>query len=223
MKWQVFEDSGSVAHEACELILQAARVAISDRGLFKIVLAGGSTPQRAYRLLSQSDSQWKHWEVYFGDERCLPVEDPERNSLMAARSLTDQVGIPFDQVHPIPAELGPEEAARLYTQDVEQALPFDLVLLGMGEDGHTASLFPGHEHPQDQLVHSVHDAPKPPADRVSLSAIALGNTRQLLFLITGSNKQDTVQHWHQGKKLPISTIQSPDETQVLIDKAAMGC
>lgn len=221
MKWQVLEDSEAVAQEACQLILQAASQAISDRGQFRIVLAGGSTPERAYQLLSKAESQWEHWHIYFGDERCLPPDDPERNSDMAARTLTDHVPIPSDQVHPIQAELGAKAAAQAYEKVIGDALPFDLVLLGMGEDGHTASLFPGHELPQDALVLPVRNAPKPPPDRVSLSPEALGSCRELLFLITGAGKKTAVNAWRDGTALPIAGINTQGRARVLIDQAAM--
>jgi 6-phosphogluconolactonase len=221
MEWLVLDDTDAVAQMACELILEAASEAISKRGQFKLVLAGGSTPQHAYQLLADSDNEWQHWHLYFGDERCLPAQDPERNSVMAARTLNDNVAIPAEQVHIIPAELGPEEAARLYAQDVNQAVPFDMVLLGMGEDGHTASLFPGHKHPRDALVLPVHNAPKPPPDRVSLSPEALGSSRELLFLITGAGKKTAVEAWRDGAALPIAGISTHGRARVLIDQAAM--
>jgi len=221
MEWIVLEDAEAVARRACDEILKIAQNAIEARGRFSIVLAGGTTPERCYALLAQSESDWNHWHVYLGDERCLPVDDPERNSLMAARTLTDQVPIPSDQVHPIPAELGAEAAAQTYETILKDALPFDLVLLGMGEDGHTASLFPGHEHPQDALVLPVHDAPKPPPDRISLSPKALGSCRELLFLITGAGKQTAVKAWRDGAALPIAGISSQGRARVMIDQTAM--
>lgn len=221
MEWIVFENAEAVARRACNEILNIARDAIEARGRFSIVLAGGTTPERCYGLLAQSESDWSHWHVYLGDERCLPADDPERNSVMAARTLTEQVPIPSDHVHPIHAELGPEAAAQAYEKIIKNALPFDLVLLGMGEDGHTASLFPGHEHSLDRLVVPVHDAPKPPPDRVSLSPRALGACRELLFLITGPGKKSAVKLWRDGASLPIANISTQSHVRVLIDQSAM--
>lgn len=203
-------------------MLQAAREAISRQGRFGIVLAGGGTPERTCRLLAGSQSDWANWHIYFGDERCLEPGNPERNSVMAARSLTDRVPIPGRQVHPIPAELGPEQAALHYTEEIDDVLPFDLVLLGIGEDGHTASLFPGQKHPDGLAVLPVHHAPKPPADRISLSPDTLANCRQLLFLVTGANKQAAVERWRQGEDLPAARIMTTGRSEVLVDYPAWG-
>lgn len=222
LHWQVLENAEAVAREAVRRILKAAQQAIAERGVFRIVLAGGRTPERAYGLLAASASDWSRWEVYYGDERCLPREDPERNSVLAARALLDHVGIPTSQVHAIQAHLGPLSAARLYGAVIENMLPFDLVLLGMGEDGHTASLFPGQQHPPGELVHAVFASPKPPPERVSLSAKALGHTRELLFLITGAGKREAVAAWRRGRALPVAGIHPGGRGEVLIDRAAFG-
>jgi 6-phosphogluconolactonase len=95
-----------------------------------------------------------------------------------------------------------------------------MVLLGMGEDGHTASLFPGHQHPQDELVHAVYNSPKPPPERVSISAKALSNTRELIFLITGANKQEAVNLWRSGSDLPVAAIESENPIDIYIDSDA---
>jgi 6-phosphogluconolactonase len=95
-----------------------------------------------------------------------------------------------------------------------------MVLLGMGEDGHTASLFPNHHHDENELAHAVYNSPKPPPERVSLSAKALSNTQQLLFLITGANKQDAVKAWRTGANLPVATIVPENPIDVYIDSAA---
>ena len=219
LQWTLFDNADAVAEAACERILKLANDAIEARGIFRLVLAGGSTPEKAYQLLAQASSNWDKWEIYFGDERCLPVDDSERNSVMAARCLTSKVTIPVQQCHAIPSELGPKQAAQAYSNIVATAVPFDLVLLGMGEDGHTASLFPGHTHDLEQWTHPVFGAPKPPPERVSLSAKALGQTRSLLYLITGQSKVEAVQAWRKGDSLPVSSI-STDAGEVLFDKAA---
>ena len=221
MDWVVLKDAESVAQRARNEILAIAATAISKRGRFSIVLAGGTTPERAYTLLAQSESDWAHWHVYLGDERCLPTQARERNSVMASRTLTGIVPIPAGQVHPIPAEFGAEKAALLYENEIAPALPFDLVLLGMGEDGHTASLFPGHVHDPKRLVLPIHNAPKPPPNRVSLSYRAIEASRELLILVTGAGKQTAVRRWREGEALPISGIRSDGRARILIDRAAM--
>lgn len=218
----IYDDIQDVAEAAVVLILNAASAAISDRGAFHLVLAGGSTPQLAYRLLVNADTDWSRWQLYFGDERCLPIDDPERNSVMAQQAWLDQVTIPQSQIHPIPAELGAEQGAAAYTAVIKKAIPFDMVLLGMGEDGHTASLFPEHRHNEGELVHAVHNAPKPPSDRISLSRATLAATRQLVLLVTGSSKQVALQQWIAGKKLPVASIQPDSGIELLLDKQAAG-
>jgi len=220
LAWVRFNSVEEVAQAACQRILKIAHEAIADRGRFRLVLAGGTTPERTYRLLAGAQADWPHWHLYFGDERCLPPTNPERNSRMAEQAWIGRVDIPPPQIHPIPAELGPEQGAANYGRLISSALPFDLVLLGMGEDGHTASLFPGHRHPVNSAVVAVHDAPKPPPERVSLNAATLGNCHHLLYLITGAGKQQAVAAWRRGEPLPISQIQPMGSTEVLIDTAA---
>jgi len=219
-RWHYLETAEQVAEAACQQILNAATSAISERGKFKLVLAGGGTPEKVYRLLAESNADWANWHIYYGDERCLPADHQDRNSLMASRVLLDNVAIPANQVFTIPAERGPEQAAASYRLTVAEAGAFDMVLLGMGEDGHTASLFPGHQHQQDELVHAVYNSPKPPPERVSISAKALSNTRELIFLITGANKQEAVNLWRSGSDLPVATIEPENPIDVYIDSDA---
>jgi 6-phosphogluconolactonase len=219
-RWHHLQTAEDVAAAACQHILNAADIAISERGKFKLVLAGGSTPEKVYRLLAGSDADWGNWLIYYGDERCLPADHQDRNSLMATQVLLDKVGIPEQQIFTIPAELGPELAAARYQISVAKAGKFDMVLLGMGEDGHTASLFPGHQHPPDGLVHAVYNSPKPPPERVSISSKALGNTRELIFLITGTNKQEAVNLWRSGHDLPVAGIVTENPADIYIDSDA---
>ncbi len=222
LAWVRFNSAEEVAQAACQRILKIAREAIATRGQFQLVLAGGTTPEHTYRLLAEAKADWSHWHLYFGDERCLPSTDPRRNSWMVEQAWIGQVDIPLSQIHPIPAELGPEQGAANYSQLISSIPPFDLVLLGIGEDGHTASLFPGHHHPTGSAAVAVHDAPKPPPKRVSLSAATLGNCCHLLYLITGVSKQQAVAAWRKGEPLPISQIQPMGSTEVLIDSAALN-
>ncbi len=219
-RWQVYPDASAVAAAAAERILSTAPSAITERGAFHLVLAGGSTPQAAYRLLAGAQADWSRWHIWFGDERCLPPSDPERNSRMAALAWLERVPIPPAQVHLIPAELGPEAAAARYAATLKSALPFDLVLLGMGEDGHTASLFPGQQHPPEELVHPVHGAPKPPPERVSLGLTALAASRRLLVLVSGKAKCEAVRRWRAGEDLPVARVQCGAGVEVLLDRAA---
>lgn len=214
------ENADQVAESAYRQILDAAARALAERGRFKLVLAGGSTPEKVYRLLAKADTDWSKWHIYYGDERCLPANHSDRNSVMAKQAFLSQVAIPQDQIHTIPAELGPETGAEHYRRAVAEALPFDMVLLGMGEDGHTASLFPGHTHPKNELAHAVYNSPKPPPERVTVSARALSDTHELIFLITGKSKQEAVRGWRQGQDLPVGTITSENPVDIYIDSEA---
>lgn len=218
--WQVYPDTDALLDAAVEIIRRAE----ADSGnTFSIVLAGGQTPLGLYRRLAGETMRWDKWRVYFGDERCLPPDHPERNSLQAMRALLGHVSIPTEHVYIPPAELGPLEAASRYNAQLENAGEFDLVLLGLGEDGHTASLFPGRdpglgEEAADVLP--VFDAPKPPPERISLSARRLSRSRRVLFLVAGAGKREAVEKWRQGEQIPASQIQALHGVIVLVDKAA---
>ena len=208
-RWHNYNTTTELEQAATQTILRAAQKAISQRGAFHIVLAGGTTPRRIYETLRKADADWAAWHVYFGDERCLPPEHAERNSRMAALAWLDHAAIPRGQIHPIPAENGAEVAARSYAQIVGGIGLFDLVLLGLGEDGHTASLFPGHEPgntPDAPSAIAVFDAPKPPPQRVSLSAHRLGAAHQVMFLVTGAAKQQAITDWRNGIAIPAAAI-----------------
>ncbi len=217
---QVLADPAAVAQAAARQIVAAAAAAIAARGRFRLVLAGGGTPQAAYRLLGDAAQDWPHWEIYFGDERCLPPDHPERNSRMASDAWLARVPIPPAQVHVIPAELGAATAAAAYAATLRGAGRFDLVLLGMGEDGHTASLFPGHALDPAAVTVAVHDAPKPPPERVSLGLAALRATRAVLVLATGSGKRPALAAWQSGADLPIARACAGTPGTLLLDVVA---
>lgn len=221
-QWHSYDSATQVANAVCERILQIAEQAISERGSFKIVLAGGSTPEKIYQLLSSATTDWSKWAIYYGDERCLSANDKERNSMMASNALLAKVKIPISKVFSMPTELGAKAAAEQYRHAIANVDQFDLVLLGMGEDGHTASLFPGHQHNTEEIVHEVYNSPKPPSDRISLSAKTLANTRHLFFIVTGESKRDPVKQWKQGADLPVATIAPAVGVDIYIDSAAIG-
>jgi len=221
-RWHVCEDAAAVAVEATRRILAVAATALATRGVFRIVLAGGRTPLRTYRLLSQATADWTGWHLYFSDERCLPPDHDGRNSRAIALAWLERVPIPAPNIHLIPAELGAEAAAAAYRQPVSTALPFDLVTLGMGEDGHTASLFPDRVHPAAELTLPIHGAPKPPPDRVSLSARALSDAREIMILATSAEKRGPIAAWRAGEPLPVADIGGAGGVDVLIDRDANG-
>lgn len=172
-----------------------------------IVLAGGATPRRCYTVLRGLPVEWARVQIYFGDERCLPAGDVRRNDSMARESLLQHIALPDAQLYAIPAELGATMAATQYSEQLAETDAFDLVLLGMGEDGHTASLFP--ENPAlaaNTLAVAVFDAPKPPPERVSLSFATLNAARHKLFLVAGSGKRDALQRIARGEQLPAARI-----------------
>lgn len=220
----VLPDPAAVAVEAALLIGEAAHQAIRQRGIFRLVLAGGSTPRRAYQLLASTAQDWAKWEIFFGDERGLPADHRERNSMIAFDAWLARVAVPPAQIHVIPAERGATGAAADYARLIGSRRPFDLVLLGMGEDGHTASLFPGAPAGDDAAVIAVADAPKPPAERVSLNYASLRDTHRQLVLVTGPGKADALAAWRESDPaaavLPIARAVR-DDACLLADRAAM--
>lgn len=219
-RWHACRSAAEVSERAAAWIAEAAQRAIAARGAFHVVLAGGGTPRGVYEALRALETDWRAWQVWFSDERCLAADDPSRNSCMARTALLDHVSIPLERIHVIRGELGAERAAADYRIALPGAPEFDLVLLGLGEDGHTASLFPGHdwgEAPDASDVLAVHDAPKLPAERVSLSACRLGKTRGALFLVTGAGKRGAVAAWRSGSRLPAASIRPPAGVDVLVE------
>jgi len=157
-------------------------------------------------LLKDAQADWARWHVYHNDDRCLPVDHVERNSLMARTTWLNHVAIPANQIHDIPAELGNIEGAKAYAKTLAGVPTFDLVLLGLGEDGHTASLFPNQAVDNSADAVPVFEAPKPPADRITMSQQRLSNAREVIFLVTGAGKQEAVDNWRQGEAIPATLI-----------------
>jgi 6-phosphogluconolactonase len=221
-RWHNYRTTAELEQAAVQAILHAAQQAISQRKAFHIVLAGGTTPRRVYESLRETDADWTAWHIYFGDERCLPPDHAERNSRMAALAWLDHIAIPSGQIHPISAENGAEAAASSYAQIVDGIEHFDLILLGLGEDGHTASLFPNHDWgdtPDAPSAIAVHNAPKPPPDRVSLGAQRLSAARQLMFLVTGESKRQAVKDWRNGANIPAASIAPASGVDIYIEAA----
>lgn len=222
--WRQLPDAAAVAREAATYILAAADRAIAERGEFHLVLAGGTTPTACYRLLREADADWRCWHLWLGDERCLAADDPARNSRMIEENWLDAVALPKENWHRIPAEAGAEIGARRYSQALADIGAFDLVLLGLGEDGHVASLFPGHDWGLSAAAAAlpVFAAPKPPPERISLSAERLRHSHRLLFLVAGVGKQHAVAAWRDGRPLPAAALHGLTETIALVDAAAWG-
>lgn len=208
-RWHPQPDAAALECAVTAEILRAADLALLQRGAFHLVLSGGNTPRRIHEALRASDARWSGWHIWFGDERCLPPDDADRNSRMAAETLLDHVAIPRSQIHPIRAELGAAEAAADYMRQLSGVGEFDLVLLGLGEDGHTASLFPGNDWGvanDAPAALAVFNAPKPPPQRVSLSARRLAAAREVIFVVSGAGKQQALDAWRAGAAIPASVI-----------------
>lgn len=224
-RWIRAADDADWLARALARVDQAEAAAVAARGAFHVVLAGGGTPRRLYQALAGQARDWSRWRVWFGDERCLPADHPERNSRMAAQTWLERVAMPGTNIRPMPAELGAVAGAEAYAKTLYGMGDFDLVLLGLGEDGHTASLFPAHdwgEGPDAPDALGVVDAPKPPSERISLSARRLSRSRRVLFLVTGAGKRDALAAWRRGDRIPAAAIRPAAGVDVLMDAAASG-
>ena len=189
----VYPDAEQLAAAAATLVADTLR----SSPTLRLVLTGGNTPKRCYTLLAAMGLSWARATVLFGDERCLPPLDPETNYQVATESLL-RIACPAT-VHRIPGELGPEEAAAFY-EPIVAAGPLDLVLLGIGTDGHTASLFPGNPGLRATgLVVGVRNAAKPPPERVSLTFRALRDAKRVVILAAGADKKDAVRKAFAGE------------------------
>ena len=191
----VYRDVEALSLAVAQRIAELATQSIALRGRFRIALAGGQTPGRCYELLRELPLDWSRVEIYFGDERCLPPGDKDRNDAMAFDALIRHIDLPQANLHPIPAELGADQAALVYARLLDKTGALDLVLLGLGEDGHTASLFPDNAAlGSDAAAVAVYGAPKPPPERVSLSLLTLNAARSKLFIVSGDGKRDALRH-----------------------------
>jgi len=205
-RWHPFESQDAINQAAIARILKAADEAIETSGSFYIVLAGGSTPKAVYQLLSKENADWANWHVFHNDDRCLPTNHADRNSKMARVAWLSKVAIPESQIHDIPAELGNIEGAKAYAETLSGVRSFDLVILGLGEDGHTASLFPGQVVSNNADAVPVFNSPKPPSDRITISQNRLNRTNEVMFLVTGAGKQDAVNNWRNGVAIPATLV-----------------
>jgi 6-phosphogluconolactonase len=188
VEFRVVEDP---ADRCAELLIEVA-AAGGD-----IVLAGGSTPRAAYERAASAGTSWSRATAWFGDERCVPPDDERSNYAMAKAALFDPLGEEGPAVKRIRGELGPAEAADDYERELRAAGPprFDLVLLGLGPDGHTASLFPDQEvlAERSRLAIGVQEPGlEPKVSRVTLTVPALASGEQIVFLVTGAEKADAV-------------------------------
>lgn len=202
--------------------------AIALRGVGSLVLAGGSTPREVYKLLSTSNTiDWNNTHLFWGDERCVPPDHQDSNYLMVKQSLLDHITIPAKNIHRIKAEENSSQAAIQYNNDIKRWLDmhssFDILLLGIGDDGHTASLFPETEALNEQSVFVKENwVPKFNAYRITLTYPAINRSNHILFLVAGSSKADALHRIIDlNEPLPASTVQSANDTvEWFIDKEA---
>lgn len=209
------------AAESAALILDRARAAIAARGIFRIALAGGNTPRAVHEALAASEGvDWPRWQVTFGDERCVPPEDKDSNFRMARESLFDRASIPTGNIFRVRGEIDPAAAATEYEEKLaavaarfgEERYRHDLLILGMGEDGHTASLFPGSPA-LDETVRNVIPAtgPKPPPQRITMTFPLLNAAREVCFMATRKGKEEVLERVLAGdQQFPAARVRPVD-------------
>jgi 6-phosphogluconolactonase len=200
---EIFHSAAELEQNAAERIVSTINKSIGERGVCFVALSGGETPRPVYRLLGtdlmKDRVDWKCVQLFFTDERAVPPDDPQSNYGMVHRELISKIGIPPGNVHRIKGELKPELAASEYEEELweifsSRNVRFDLVLLGLGEDGHTASIFPGSEivKEENKFVAAIF-VPRPSSWRVTLTFPGLNNAREILFLVSGRQKAAIVQ------------------------------
>ena len=206
-----FNSQEELDSNAAQFIIKKANKAIEEKGFFSLVLSGGTSPVNTYKILANEKVDFKNWFIYFGDERCLPIEHPERNSFVAKKIWLSKVNIPKSNIFSIPAELGNIQGSLEYEQILNIKNEFDLVILGFGDDGHTASLFPGHKWDNSKQVIGISNSPKAPINRVTLTPSRLSNTRDILFLISGKSKLQAFKQWEGDGDLPVKFISAKNK------------
>jgi 6-phosphogluconolactonase len=241
-KVQIYPDSQRLAQSAAKQFVETAESAIQARGVFSVALSGGSTPQLLYDLLASEPFSeridWSRTQVFWGDERCVPPDHPDSNFFKANEILLSHVPIPEENIHRILAELTPEQAAEAYEEtllkffssltDEEERTHarFDLILLGMGDDGHTASLFPGtpavHEDRRWVIAQYID---KLATWRITLTPPILNRAAMIIFLVSGQSKSYTLQRVIYGSYQPDrypSQVIKPEDGELLwmVDEAA---
>ncbi|MHB8235525.1 MAG: 6-phosphogluconolactonase, partial [Solirubrobacteraceae bacterium] len=198
-------DAEAAALRAAGEISRRLQSARRERGIAHLALSGGTTPARAYELLAAELEDWKDIELWFADERCVGPEDEESNYRLASQTLiAGAAGLDGQRVHRMIGELGPDEGARSYAAQLSEHAPrqgdggppaLDVIVLGIGPDGHVASLFPGAptlDAGDDELCLGVHDSPKPPPERITLTLAVLRAAQRCVLLATGASKADAV-------------------------------
>ena len=218
---RVFQDIEVLSRAAAEFLVSLARQNSASKGGFTVVLSGGSTPKRLYTLLGSSPYReilpWRQMHFFWADERCVPQDHPESNFKLALDAFLSNVAVPRENIHRIKGEEGPERAAQDYEQDIRSFFGpalfpvFDLIILGAGRDGHTASLFPGSASLDERtrIAEPVY-LDFPMLNRVTLTLPVLNNAAQVLFLASGRAKADVVSavlESDKGQRYPAGFVQ----------------
>lgn len=214
---QVFPDAEAISYHAALEFVRCSRESQAQRGTFTVALSGGSTPQRLFRLLAESPFRgqvdWKRVHLFWGDERCVPPDHRDSNYRMALEAMLEPLGFPLANVHRIQGERADRaNAAREYQQEIARVLQvdptgpppsLDLVFLGMGSDGHTASLFPGTTALEEKTAWVVvNHVSKFGTDRITLTYPILNRAREVLFLVAGSDKAEKLVEVLEGPDKP---------------------
>ena len=234
---RIFDDLDALSKAAAALFVDSCAEAVRLRGRALVALSGGNTPLELYKLLAQppyaAQVDWPHVHVFWGDERCVPPDDPESNYRQAQDALLARVPIPAGNVHRVQGEAEPQEAALSYALTLKDfATPplswprFDLLLLGMGDDGHTASLFPGS--PVDVKTPTAAVTAQyqgRPANRVTITPVVLNQAKRVVFLVSGQSKSQALANVLYGDfdpdLLPAQRIRPVDGELVwMVDRAA---
>ncbi len=231
---QIYPDQESLSQAAAGLFVRLATNCVQARGRFSVVLSGGATPRRTYELLAQPPFRdrvtWSRIHVFWGDERCVPLDDPRSNAGMAREALLKRVPIPQVQIHPMLCGPSPEAAALAYEEALRSwfAGPprFDLIFLGLGVDGHTASLFPGEARllEGERWVAAVHP-PGRDLPRITLTPVIINQAEVVAFLVAGADKaailKETLQGPGEPRRLPAQLIKPlTGEIYWLVDQSA---
>ena len=235
MRVDVVPDAEALAHEAARRVTAAAREAVGERGRCSLVLTGGSTPRRLYELLAgepyASAMPWPVIEWFWGDERCVPPDDARSNFRLAHHAMLGHMPVDPDRIHRMKGEAPPEVAATAYEDVVRRVVPdgeFDFLLLGVGADGHTASLFPHHPalSAGERWVRAVHvEGAEPVADRVTMTFELLRRARATLVLASGAAKRAVVRAVRTdpddaARRYPAARIQGPTVSWIVDEAAA---
>ena len=233
---RICNDISQLSMAAAKIFADEAIRACQKHERFTVLLAGGDTPRRTYELLARdpfkSEIPWQNVHLFWGDERCVSSTDPRNNAMAARKALIDNVPIPRGHVHPIRTELPPSDGAVDYERQLKSFFlyeepVFDLVILGLGEDGHTASLFPGTaSYPENKLV-VVTEKKGEEIKRISLTPKVFNLASKVIFLVSGKNKAAVLQEVLYGPadpvRLPAQLIKLLDDRLLwLVDEEASG-